>query len=98
MLALIGISNLVVIYFGGLMYIEGTIKSIGTIAEFILYVNAYLACSLIRLGIIDGSSRSFTKRLNEFLKIEPEIKNNPNKSIINGSISFKNATLMKIQI
>jgi ATP-binding cassette subfamily B protein len=26
MLALIGISNLVVIYFGGLMYIEGTIK------------------------------------------------------------------------
>jgi ATP-binding cassette subfamily B protein len=37
MLALIGI-NLVVIYFGGL-YIEGTIKSIGTIAEFILYVN-----------------------------------------------------------
>jgi ATP-binding cassette subfamily B protein len=39
LMALIGISNLVVIYFGGLMYIEGTIKSIGTIAEFILYVN-----------------------------------------------------------
>jgi ATP-binding cassette subfamily B protein len=37
MLALIGISNLVVIYFGGLMYINGSIKV--TIAEFILYVN-----------------------------------------------------------
>jgi ATP-binding cassette subfamily B protein len=33
------------------------------------------------------------KRLNEFLKIEPEIKNkNPNKSIINGSISFENVS------
>jgi ATP-binding cassette subfamily B multidrug efflux pump len=39
MIALIGVSNLVVIYFGGMMYINGTIKSIGTIAEFILYVN-----------------------------------------------------------
>jgi ATP-binding cassette subfamily B protein len=61
MLALIGISNLVVIYFGGLMYIEGTIKSIGTIAEFILYVNM-LTWPVASLGCIDGSrSRSFTK-------------------------------------
>jgi ATP-binding cassette subfamily B protein len=70
MLALIGISNLVVIYFGGLMYIEGTIKSIGTIAEFILYVNMLTWPVASRLGIIHGSrSRSFTKRLNEFLKL-----------------------------
>lgn len=33
MIALIGISNLVVIYFGGVMYINGTIPNIGTIAE-----------------------------------------------------------------
>ena len=32
MLALIGVSNLVVIYFGGMLYIEGSISSIGTIA------------------------------------------------------------------
>jgi hypothetical protein len=37
---------------------------------------AYLACSLIRLGIIDGSrSRSFTKTSEWIPKIEPEIKN-----------------------
>jgi ATP-binding cassette subfamily B protein len=36
----------VVIYFGGLMYINGSIKSIGTIAEFILYVNMLAACCL----------------------------------------------------
>jgi ATP-binding cassette subfamily B protein len=33
------ISNLVVIYFGGIMYIDGTIKALVLYAEFILYVN-----------------------------------------------------------
>jgi ATP-binding cassette subfamily B protein len=75
MLALIGISNLVVIYFGGLMYIEGTIKSIGTIAEFILYVNM-LTWPVASLGcIMVQEAEASQKRLNEFLKIEPEIKN-----------------------
>ncbi|CAM2995024.1 ABC transporter ATP-binding protein [Flavobacterium frigoris] len=95
MLALIGISNLVVIYFGGLMYIEGTIKSIGTIAEFILYVNM-LTWPVASLGWVSSmvqEAEASQKRLNEFLKIEPEIKNkNPNKSIINGSISFENVS------
>jgi ATP-binding cassette subfamily B protein len=31
-----------------------------------------------------------SKRLNEFLKIEPEIKKIKNKNIIEGSISFEN--------
>ena len=95
MLALIGISNLVVIYFGGLMYIDGTIKSIGTIAEFILYVNM-LTWPVASLGWVSSmvqEAEASQKRLNEFLKIEPEIKNNnPNKSIINGSISFENVS------
>ncbi|NGY38194.1 ABC transporter ATP-binding protein [Flavobacterium sp. XN-5] len=95
MLALIGISNLVVIYFGGLMYIDGTIKSIGTIAEFILYVNM-LTWPVASLGWISSmvqEAEASQKRLNEFLKIEPEIKNsNPKHSIINGSISFENVS------
>jgi ATP-binding cassette subfamily B multidrug efflux pump len=95
MLALIGISNLVVIYFGGLMYIDGTIKSIGTIAEFILYVNM-LTWPVASLGWVSSmvqEAEASQKRLNEFLKIEPEIKNkNSNKSIINGSISFENVS------
>lgn len=95
MLALIGISNLVVIYFGGLMYIDGTIKSIGTIAEFILYVNM-LTWPVASLGWVSSmvqEAEASQKRLNEFLKIEPEIKNkNPDKSIINGSISFQNVS------
>ncbi|MFV8372845.1 ABC transporter ATP-binding protein [Flavobacterium sp. LB2P74] len=95
MLALIGISNLVVIYFGGLMYINGSIKSIGTIAEFILYVNM-LTWPVASLGWVSSmvqEAEASQKRLNEFLKIEPEIKNNNlNKSVIEGSISFENVS------
>jgi ATP-binding cassette, subfamily B, multidrug efflux pump len=95
MMALIGISNLVVIYFGGLMYIDGTIKSIGTIAEFILYVNM-LTWPVASLGWVSSmvqEAEASQKRINEFLKIEPEIKNkNPEKSIIEGAIAFQNVS------
>lgn len=95
MLALIGISNLVVIYFGGLMYINGTIKSIGTIAEFILYVNM-LTWPVASLGWVSSmvqEAEASQKRINEFLKIEPEIKNkNRKKSVIHGAISFENVS------
>ncbi|MFH6936483.1 ABC transporter ATP-binding protein [Flavobacterium sp. YO12] len=93
MIALIGISNLVVIYFGGVMYINGTIPNIGTIAEFILYVNM-LTWPVASLGWVSSmvqEAEASQKRLNEFLKIEPEIKNNnPNSSDIQGSIAFEN--------
>ncbi|MCC9071386.1 ABC transporter ATP-binding protein/permease [Flavobacterium sp. F-65] len=95
MIALIGISNLVVIYFGGVMYINGSIKSLGTIAEFILYVNM-LTWPVASLGWVSSmvqEAEASQKRLNEFLKIEPEIKNNnPNHSTIDGTISFENVT------
>jgi ATP-binding cassette subfamily B multidrug efflux pump len=95
MIALIGISNLVVIYFGGIMYINGTIANIGTIAEFILYVNM-LTWPVASLGWVSSmvqEAEASQKRLNEFLKIEPEIKNNnPNPSDIQGSIAFENVS------
>jgi ATP-binding cassette subfamily B multidrug efflux pump len=95
MMALIGISNLVVIYFGGLMYINGTIKSIGTIAEFILYVNM-LTWPVASLGWVSSmvqEAEASQKRINEFLKIVPEIQNNNSeKSRIEGTISFENVS------
>lgn len=95
MIALIGISNLVVIYFGGIMYINGTIPNIGTIAEFILYVNM-LTWPVASLGWVSSmvqEAEASQKRLNEFLKLEPEIKNkNENHSDIQGSISFENVS------
>ncbi|WP_343697250.1 ABC transporter ATP-binding protein [Flavobacterium sp.] len=95
MIALIGISNLVVIYFGGVMYINGTIPNIGTIAEFILYVNM-LTWPVASLGWVSSmvqEAEASQKRLNEFLKLEPEIKNkNENSSEIHGSIAFENVS------
>lgn len=95
MIALIGISNLVVIYFGGVMYINGTIPNIGTIAEFILYVNM-LTWPVASLGWVSSmvqEAEASQKRLNEFLKIEPEItNNNENSSEIEGNISFENVS------
>jgi ATP-binding cassette subfamily B protein len=95
MLALIGVSNLVVIYFGGMLYIEGSISSIGTIAEFILYVNM-LTWPVASLGWISSmvqEAEASQKRINEFLKITPDIQNsNPNHSTIEGTIAFKNVS------
>ncbi len=97
MIALIGISNLIVIYFGGAMYINGTITSIGTIAEFILYVNM-LTWPVASLGWISSmvqEAEASQKRLNEFLKIEPQIQNNSNEpSLIEGAIAFENVTFI----
>ena len=97
MLALIGVSNLVVIFFGGKMYIEGShgITNIGTIAEFILYVNM-LTWPVASLGWVSSmiqEAAASQKRINEFLKIQPEIQNNvENHSVINGVITFENVS------
>lgn len=95
MVSLIGVSNLVVIYFGGMMYINGTIQSIGTIAEFILYVNM-LTWPVASIGWVSSmiqEAEASQKRINEFLKIQPEIKNQSDKnSIIQGEIEFRNVT------
>lgn len=95
MIALIGVSNLTVIYFGGMMYIEGTITSIGTIAEFIMYVNM-LTWPVASIGWVSSlvqEAEASQKRINEFLKIEPEIKNKATGNTnIQGEIEFKNVS------
>lgn len=95
MLLLIGLSNLVVIFVGGMMYIDGSITSIGTIAEFILYVNM-LTWPVASIGWVSSlvqEAEASQKRINEFLKIEPEIKNNVTpRTPIQGSIAFKNVS------
>ena len=93
MILLIGTSNLLVIYIGGLQYINGEIESIGIIAEFIIYVNM-LTWPVATLGWVTSivqQAEASQKRINEFLKEEPEIKNqNPSRSKIQGNIEFDN--------
>jgi ATP-binding cassette subfamily B protein len=95
MILLIGMSNLVVIYVGGMMYINGSIKSIGVIAEFILYINM-LTWPVASLGWVSSmiqEAEASQKRINEFLKIQPEIKNKTlESSIIDGKITFNHVS------
>ena len=95
MILLIGVSNLLVIYIGGKQYINGEIENIGTIAEFIIYVNM-LTWPVATVGWVTSivqQAEASQKRINEFLETEPEIKNNVEcRTDIKGAIEFKNVT------
>lgn len=95
MILLIGISNLVVLYVGGRMYISGQITDLGTIAQFILYINM-LTWPVASIGWISGmvqEAEASQKRINEFLKIQPDIANNePNHTPVLGNIAFNNVS------
>lgn len=94
MILLIGLSNILVIYIGGLRYINGLI-SFGVIAEFIIYVNM-LTWPVAVVGWVTSiiqQAEASQKRINEFLKIRPEIQNLVNEtSEIEGKIEFKNVS------
>jgi ATP-binding cassette subfamily B protein len=91
MILLIGISNLLVIYVGGMRYINGDIKHIGVIAEFIIYVNM-LTWPVAVVGWVTSivqQAEASQKRINEFLQIKPEIINKTFKlTPVDGKISF----------
>jgi len=96
MILLIGISNLIVLYVGGMQYINGVI-SIGTIAEFIMYVNM-LTWPVAIVGWVTSTiqqAEASQKRINEFLKHEPEIKSGektPQKYL--GEVVFDKVSLV----
>jgi len=94
MVLLIGISNLLVIYVGGKQYINGEIQ-IGTIIEFMLYVNI-LTWPVAVVGWVTSTiqqAEASQARINEFLKQVPEIQNtNSSSSELKGNVTFKNIT------
>lgn len=95
MILLIGISNLVVIFSGGILYINGTIADIGVIAQFILYINmlTWPVASLGWISTMIQEAKASQKRINEFLNEVPEIINTqPNRSQIQGNIKFSNVS------
>jgi ATP-binding cassette subfamily B multidrug efflux pump len=93
MLLLIGTSNLLVIYIGGQQYINGEIAELGTIAEFIIYVNM-LTWPVASVGWVTSlvqQAEASQKRINAFLKQKPSVFNTEKQpSIIKGKIEFKN--------
>jgi len=91
MILLIGISNILVIYIGGMRYINGQIANIGIIAEFIIYVNM-LTWPVAVVGWVTSiiqQAEASQKRINEFLEEKPAIQNNSvTPTNIDGSIVF----------
>ncbi|MDH5412780.1 MAG: ABC transporter ATP-binding protein/permease [Flavobacteriaceae bacterium] len=94
MILLIGASNIIVIYMGGLRYINGLI-SFGVIAEFIIYVNM-LTWPVAVVGWVTSiiqEAEASQKRINEFLEVEPEVQNHVEEETnIEGKIEFKNVS------
>lgn len=95
MILLIGCSNLLVLYIGGTRYFNGEIENLGTIVEFLLYVNM-LTWPVASVGWITSmvqQASASQKRINEFLSAQPEIQNHSNLvQEINGEIEFKNVS------
>ncbi|MEG1020418.1 MAG: ABC transporter ATP-binding protein [Myroides sp.] len=93
MIFLIGISNILVIYIGARMYINGTITEIGVIAQFILYINM-LTWPIASLGWVSSmvqEADSSQKRINEFLNEVPSIQSTTlEKHDLKGKIEFNN--------
>ncbi|WP_417601435.1 ABC transporter ATP-binding protein [Owenweeksia hongkongensis] len=94
MLLLIGMSTIFTIYIGGQEAIKGNITT-GNIAEFIIYVNM-LTWPVASIGwvtsLVQRAAASQT-RINEFLKITPEIENPTTEPLdLKGKIEFKNVS------
>lgn len=94
MILLIGASNLLVVYVGGNQYIEGKID-FGTIVEFLIYVNM-LTWPVAIVGWVSSmvqQAEASQKRINEFLKEQPEIINTATtRTNVIGKIEFKNVS------
>ena len=96
MLFLVGLSNIITMYIGGVEVMKGNITS-GNIAEFIVYLNQ-LTFPVISLGWVTSliqRAAASQKRINEFLHEQPEIKSPdvPAKAIT-GRLEFKNVSFI----
>jgi ATP-binding cassette subfamily B multidrug efflux pump len=94
MLLLVGLSNVIIMYIGGVEVMKGTITP-GNIAEFIVYLNM-LTFPVMSLGWVTSlvqRAAASQKRINEFLHEQPEIVS-PNVPVhtVKGRISFNNVS------
>jgi ATP-binding cassette, subfamily B, multidrug efflux pump len=95
MMLLIGISNILVVYIGGLQYMNDEIE-LGVLAEFIIYVNM-LTWPVATVGWVTSivqQAEASQKRINEFLKTKPSIINISKLKIeVKGEINFNKVSL-----
>ncbi|EAS20118.1 ABC transporter, transmembrane region [Flavobacteria bacterium BBFL7] len=96
MILLIGLSNILVLYIGGKQAAEGVIE-VGVIPEFLIYVNM-LTWPVAVVGWVTNmvqQAAASQKRINEFLDIDPSIKNMVDTNTpVNGNITFNNVNFV----
>ena len=94
MVIVVGVSNLIILYLGGVKYINGDLD-IGAIAEFFLYLNMLIwpFTSLGWITTVVQRAEASMARINEFLNYKSEIIDHPDqKEEIEGDIEFKNVS------
>ncbi|AZJ36363.1 ABC transporter ATP-binding protein [Tenacibaculum singaporense] len=95
MILLIGISNIIVLYVGGTLYINEEIQ-VGAIGAFVMYVNI-LTWPVAVVGWVTSmvqQAEASQERINEFLEQVPEIENaNEEETAIEGDIEFNHVSL-----
>ena len=94
MILLIGLSTILTVYIGGQETIAGKIET-GVIAQFIIYVNM-LTWPVASIGWVTSlvqRAAASQERINEFLRVEPEIKNPSEDDLaFKGGIHFKDVS------
>lgn len=93
MLLMIGLSTLITIMVGGMEAIRGAV-TVGSIAEFVVYVNLLMwpVASIGAVAAMIQRASASQKRINEFLNTRPAILNpaGGKKPVIRGHISLEN--------
>jgi ATP-binding cassette subfamily B multidrug efflux pump len=96
MMLLVGLSNVITIYVGGIEVMKGNITA-GNIAEFLVYLNL-LTFPVISLGWVTSliqRAAASQKRINEFLHQQPEIISpNAPPQTVKGHIEFNNVSFI----
>lgn len=93
-LFVIGLLNVVILYIGGHKYINNEM-SVGTIADFFMYINILIwPFSMVGwVTSVNQRAAASMQRINEFLDKKSEIKNtNHSRYDIKGDIEFKNVS------
>ncbi|AQX86355.1 ABC transporter ATP-binding protein [Elizabethkingia sp. HX WHF] len=93
-LFVIGLLNVAILYIGGEQYINGK-TSVGTIADFFMYINILIwPFSMVGwVTSVNQRAEASMQRVNEFMDMKSEIKNSNNDIYnITGDIEFRNVS------
>jgi len=91
MILVVGVSNLLILYMGGIRYYEGKLD-IGVIAQYFMYLNMLIwpFTSLGFVTMLVQRAEASMGRINEFLEQSPEIENQIEEiTAVSGKIEFR---------